>query len=141
MRSCELGEVLPLWRLILQGPSLWPDPLAGNPGLLYSRSWVLKDWPRSCRISQWLGPELTQATFCHILLGDASYKTNPDLRGGAAGSIPDSKSRMHTQRHSRWPSLVTVTLIIFLCCWMFLFKEIRRPVSYAVAVYFSQTQK
>lgn len=36
-------QAIPLWRLILQGPSLWPDPLAGNPGLLYSSSWVLKE--------------------------------------------------------------------------------------------------
>lgn len=29
---------------------------------------------------------------------------------------------------------MTIILIILLCCWMFLFKEVRRTFSYAVAV-------
>ena len=51
----------------------------------------------------------------------------PFLIGRAEGTCKEGRT-------SRWPSLVTVTLIILVHCWLFPLKEIRRPGFHTVAV-------
>ena len=100
-------------------------------------SWILKEQIKSCRISQGLGPDLDTVYLLRHSVGWRKSQAKLDLRVGSWLHLLIGRAECTCKegRNSCWPSLVTITLFILLCCWMFLFKKIKRPVSYAVTVF------